>query len=94
MLAKGQTSNMAERAVWLCFIFIAICAHSFAEETENLPETDQLKGNWFTAQGFDIVNEFYISFYSQLKFQMQSKRTMPQKKLMTPSWKYLMLTQH
>ena len=63
---------MAEKAVLLWIIFIVICVHSFAEETENLSETDQLKGNWFTTQGFDIANEFYISFYSQLKLCIKS----------------------
>ena len=58
---------MAEKAVLLWVIFVAICVRSFAEETEDLSGTDELKGNQFTTQGFNIVSEFYISFYSQLK---------------------------
>ena len=48
MLA-GQTSNMAEKVVWLCCMLIVICVYSFAEETENLSETDQIKGNRLTS---------------------------------------------
>lgn len=51
---------MAEKIVWLYCMFIVICVHSFAEEPENLSETDQLKGNRLTSQYFDVVNDFYI----------------------------------
>ena len=53
---------MAKKVVWLCCILLVVCVHSFAEETENLSETDQLKGSKLTSQGFDVVNEFYMSF--------------------------------
>lgn len=58
---------MAEKVVWLYCILVVICVHSFAEETENLSETDHLKGSRLTSQDCDVVNKFCISFYSQLK---------------------------
>ena len=57
---------MAEKVVWLYCILVVICVHSFADETETLSETDQLKGNRLTGQDFDVVNKFHI-FYSLLK---------------------------
>ena len=57
---------MAEKIVLLYCMFIVICVYSFAEETENLSESDQIKGNRLTSQDFDVGNDFYVSFYSQL----------------------------